>query len=143
MWNVWFKNEAGGVSVQGYGVNAAGNVFEQQFNATGLSSMDWHTLTVTTTFVNGSFNDVVSYSLNGGTAVNGTSWEQYYRLNPEQAGNGNQLFAVNSLLFRTPSSIAGSQGFYFDDLSYTAIPAPGAIALLGVAGLVGGRRRRA
>ena len=32
---------------------------------------------------------------------------------------------------------------YLDNVSVTATPAPGAIALLGAAGLVGARRRRA
>jgi len=35
----------------------------------------------------------------------------------------------------------GSGGFTFSDFSYT-VPAPGALALLGAAGLVGLRRRR-
>ena len=33
--------------------------------------------------------------------------------------------------------------YWFDNVSVTATPAPGAVALLGVAGLVTGRRRRA
>ena len=37
---------------------------------------------------------------------------------------------------------SGGQYFYFDSFTYTAVPAPGAIALLGAAGLVGARRRR-
>jgi len=38
---------------------------------------------------------------------------------------------------------AGSSSGTLSNFSYTAVPAPGALALLGVAGLAGGRRRRA
>ena len=38
---------------------------------------------------------------------------------------------------------AGTESRFMVDVSGTVVPAPGALALLGVAGLVGGRRRRA
>jgi hypothetical protein len=37
---------------------------------------------------------------------------------------------------------AGGGYFYFGSFTYSVVPAPGAIALLGAAGLVGSRRRR-
>jgi len=37
---------------------------------------------------------------------------------------------------------SGGGFFYFDSFSYSVVPAPGAMALLGVAGLAGSRRRR-
>jgi hypothetical protein len=39
-------------------------------------------------------------------------------------------------------SFSGYQLYKFDSLAYTAIPTPGALALLGVAGVAGSRRRR-
>ena len=36
----------------------------------------------------------------------------------------------------------GSFGFDFDNFTYDVVPAPGALALLGIAGLIGTRRRR-
>jgi hypothetical protein len=41
------------------------------------------------------------------------------------------------------SSASGAESGTLFNLSFTAVPAPGAAALLGMAGLVGGRRRRA
>jgi hypothetical protein len=45
-------------------------------------------------------------------------------------------------LFRSRTSGTGGHTLLWDDYSVETIPAPGAIALLGVAGLVGARRRR-
>ena len=33
-------------------------------------------------------------------AATGTTWEDYYRYDPEQLGNGNQVPSVSKLLFR-------------------------------------------
>ena len=41
------------------------------------------------------------------------------------------------------STFSGSTNYGEQEITVTATPAPGALALLGVAGLVGGRRRRA
>ena len=39
-------------------------------------------------------------------------------------------------------NLNGSPYTGFDNIAFSAVPAPGALALLGVAGIVGGRRRR-
>ena len=41
------------------------------------------------------------------------------------------------------TGVAGTVNYTMTNFSYSAVPAPGALALLGVAGLAGGRRRRA
>ena len=47
---------------------------------------------------------------------------------------------VDELVFR---NFAGSQWYLIEDLTLGAVPAPGALALLGIAGIVARRRRRA
>ncbi len=123
--------------------------------ASGLSYTQLHTIDMGIQFVDGVSNvggamygnDIFTIRLNGQTIYTGTTWEAYY-YNYERISSGTpRLQAVDSMLFRvsgsnTPSVSGG--GFYFEDfsISNTAIPAPGALALLGVAGLAGSRRRR-
>ena len=123
--------------------------------ASGLSYTQLHTIDMGIQFVDGVSNvggaiygnDIFTIRLNGQTIYTGTTWEAYY-YNYERISSGTpRLQAVDSMLFRVSGSntpgVSGG-GFYFEDfsISNTAIPAPGAVALLGVAGLVGSRRRR-
>jgi len=90
--------------------------------------------------------------LNGTLIHTGTTWESYYyssaaERNAVASGPGPRLQAVDSMLFRVSGTAAtgtSGNGFYFEDFAIgnTIIPAPGALALLGVAGLAGSRRRR-
>ena len=126
--------------------------------ASGLSYSDLHTVEMGMTFVDGLTtsggntygNDLFTIRLNGSTIYTGTSWEAYYR-NYELITPGTpRLQAADSVLFRVNNSTAGGtpsltgNGFYFEDVvvNNSAIPAPGALALLAAAGLVGTRRRR-
>ena len=122
--------------------------------ASGLSYTQLHTIEMGITFVDGVStvggaiygNDIFTIKLNGSTLYTGTTWEAYY-YNYERISSGTpRLQAVDSVLFRlsgssTPSVSGG--GFYFEDFSISnaAIPAPGAAALVGLAGLLGRRRK--
>ena len=123
--------------------------------ASGLSYTQLHTIDMGIQFVDGVSNvggamygnDIFTIRLNGQTIYTGTTWEAYY-YNYERISSGTpRLQAVDSMLFRVSGSntpgVSGG-GFYFEDfaISNSAIPAPGALALLGVAGLAGSRRRR-
>ncbi len=50
----------------------------------------------------------------------GTTWEDYYRYDPEQAGNGNQVPDVSKMLFReagAPAPLTLGQGYLVDDVT--------------------------
>jgi hypothetical protein len=128
--------------------------------ASGLSYADLHTLEMGITFVDGVNtvggtvfgNDIVRIWLNGSLIHTGTTWESYYYSSTSERNaigtpGAPRLQAVDSMLFRsagTAASGTSGNGFYFEDFAIgnTIVPAPGALALLGAAGLVGTRRRR-
>jgi len=115
-----------------------------------LNYTDLHTIEMGAVFNDGLDNDFFGVRINGGALFAGKTWEQYYSANELITPGTPRLQAVNSLLFRVNNSTSGGtpgltgNGFYFEDVvvNNSAIPAPGALAVLGVAGLVGGRRRR-
>ena len=86
--------------------------------ATGLSRTAAHSLRLEMDLNNGPSNDVVKVTVDSLPAVTDTSWEQYYRNDPEQAGGGNQVPTVDSLLIRQagPAFPANAgKGFLIDD----------------------------
>jgi hypothetical protein len=50
---------------------------------------------------------------------------------------------ITSVSFAPNANTSGSQSIVIEEISFAFVPAPGAVALVGVAGLVGSRRRRA
>jgi hypothetical protein len=63
--------------------------------------------------------------------------------------NGNIAYGANAAYEVARNPTAGTTSAYattgtwgFDNVTFTAIPAPGAIVLLGLAGALGGHRRR-
>jgi hypothetical protein len=71
----------------------------------------------------GAANDVVKIYIDGKLKIRGTTWEDYYRYDPEQSGNGNQVPSVGKLIFPVRRSAADShpanadQGYLIDRVS--------------------------
>ncbi len=121
--------------------------------ASNLSYSDLHRLETTIDFVDGVTtgsdgkiysNDILKIYLNGTLIHTGSTWESYYRLNELITPGTPRLQAVDSLLIRSAGTAATStmgNGFYFEHIEVGNVPAPGAMALLAVAGLTSRRRR--
>jgi MYXO-CTERM domain-containing protein len=69
------------------------------------------------------------------------AWQQNWNVG-YLAGCGGQANDIGDWKIKI-STFSGSTVYGEQEITVTATPAPGALALLGVAGLVGGRRRRA
>jgi hypothetical protein len=103
--------------------------------ASGLARNAAHTIKVTMDFVAGPSNDVVRVYVDGALAHTGTSWENYYRFDSEQFGNGNVVPVVKRVLYRTGGTAApatNGNGFLVDNLSLSSsYTAPCAFSISG------------
>jgi MYXO-CTERM domain-containing protein len=142
-WCGFFADGNGGIQAEAYGIAADANLETGGVFATGLQFGQWYRVALSVTFVDGGVaNDIVTHSvfneagtLMGTTTI--TSWEEGVR----QLGyNGGQIFGLNKMQFQCRGASAGDQA-YIDDITYSSVPAPGAIAMLGLAGLASRRRR--
>jgi hypothetical protein len=85
-----------------------------------LSRTKAHSIRFSITFKTGPGNDVVRIYVDGTEAKRGTSWENYYRYDPEAAGNGNLVSPVSKLLFRESGDAHpanANKGFLVDRVS--------------------------
>ena len=114
-------------------------------SASPLHWGQWYRVDTTINFVDGTSNDVVNVNVYDSSnnlvwTVTNTTWEQYYRLDPEQLPNGNKVTGVDSVQFQMRQDASGiNAGVYVDDLSYASAPLPsvawvgmGLLAMLGV-----------
>ena len=119
-----FEDAAKGVNVFFSDVNGGGSLgtvarFSDTRIAT-LSRSSAHTIKFVIDFETGPGNDVVKILIDGKKQATGRTWENYYRFDPEAAGNGNQVSPVSKLLFResgtaTPSNVG--KGFLVDGVT--------------------------
>jgi len=101
--------------------------FSENYVAT-LSRSAMHTVRFLINFKTGSVtarqgnaDDDVKIFIDGKKVISGTTWEDYYRYDPEQAGNGNVVPLVSKMIFResgTAASTAG--GLLVDNLTVTS-----------------------
>jgi hypothetical protein len=90
-----------------------------------LSRTKAHSIRFGITFKTGPGNDVVRIYIDGTekTPGTGTTWEDYYRYDPEAAGNGNMVSPVSKLLFRESGdahSANANKGFLVDNVSLSS-----------------------
>jgi hypothetical protein len=118
-----FDDEADGVHVFFVDATDAGPLpAPAAFDETEIATLDHahaHAIKLSIAFEDGAGNDVVNVFVDGVHRHTGTTWEDYYRFDPEQSANGNQVPTVSKLLFRESggsASVAG-QGFLIDGVS--------------------------
>ena len=93
--------------------------------ATGLIRTQPHHVRLRMWFFEGRNNDVVQVCVDNTQCVVGHSWEDYYRYDPEQLGNGNQVPDVSKLLFReggVPAPLNLGNGYLVDDVALASVP---------------------
>jgi hypothetical protein len=124
-----FEDQADGVHVFFDDVTDAGPLGTvATFNETDIGTLDRalaHSVGFSIDFKPGPANDVVKIYLDGALKITGTTWEDYYRYDPEQSGNGNVVPNVSKLLFResgtaTPGN--SGNGFLVDGVALESAP---------------------
>lgn len=123
-----FEDQADGVHVFFDDVKDHGPVGTvADFRESDIATLDRrhsHLIGFLVHFNPGPHNDLVTIVIDGRIRKIGTTWEDYYRYDPEQAGNGNQVPAVSKLLFReggAPAPLTLGQGFLVDDVTLASI----------------------
>jgi len=119
-----FEDQADGIHVFFSEVTNAGPIGTvSSFSSEDIATIDRtsaHTIKFVMDFVDGPGNDVVKIYVDGVLKKTGTSWENYYRFDPEQTGGGNLLSEVDTLIFRaggTAAPATAGNGFLFDKVS--------------------------
>jgi hypothetical protein len=112
-----FVDVAGGIEVYFYDVQETG------FEGTLLTTLDRnaHTIKFVMDFNDGPSNDEVSIYIDGVLVHTGTSWEDYYRFDPESIAEQTPRTS-DSLLFRVAGTAAPAtlgNGFLFDNVVIT------------------------
>jgi hypothetical protein len=82
-----------------------------------LSGSSSHLIQFSIDFKDGTANDTVKIYIDSKLVANGTTWEDYYRDDPEPTTQGNQVPTVDKLLFResgTADSLNALKGFLVD-----------------------------
>lgn len=116
-----FEDQLDGVHVFFVDVTDPGNVVDgDTFNETDIATIDRehsHLIKFSIDFKNGPAQDTVKIYIDGVLKITGTTWEDYYRYDTEQAPQGNKVPTVDKLLFResgTANVSNAGQGFLLD-----------------------------
>lgn len=121
-----FEDGAAGINVffdDVQGTTNPANFVETQI-ATDLSRTTSHTIKFVMDFVDGDSNDVVKIYIDGTLVHTGTSWENYYRFDPESNPSlVSNSRTVDSLLFRmsgTATPANAGNGYLIDAVSLSS-----------------------
>lgn len=139
-----FDDQSDGIHVVTYDVVDGGPVGTVAswipFDVATISRTSAHTIKFVIDFVPGSANDVAKLYVDGNLVHTGTTWEDYYRYDPEQLGNGNVVPTTSKLLFReggTAAAATAGNGYLIDNvslLSSTVVPDSQEVSLYHVSG---------
>ncbi|HVM58942.1 MAG TPA: choice-of-anchor C family protein [Candidatus Paceibacterota bacterium] len=145
---VRFEDSASGINVffdDVQGTSNPANFVETQIAGgaaatPALSRTAPHTIKFSMDFVDGPSNDVVQVYIDGVLVHTGTSWENYYRFDPESNPSlVSNSRTVDSLIFRAGGSSVpanSGKGFLFDNVSLSSSTVPPAAAPVCPAGTV-------
>jgi hypothetical protein len=89
---------------------------------TTLSRTSAHAIRFSIDFKNGPGNDRVKIFIDGRKKATGTTWEDYYRYDPEAAGSGNLVPSTSKLIFRESGDanpLNAGNGFLVDGVTLT------------------------
>lgn len=121
---VGFDDQADGIHVIFYDVTNPGPLpTVSSFDSTDVATIDRtnkHSIKFEIELVPGPSNDIVRLYVDGSLEITGTSWEDYYRYDPEQTGNGNVVPGISKLLFRaggTAAPATSGNGYLVDHVS--------------------------
>lgn len=119
-----FEDQSDGIHVFFDDVTDAGPLgTTANFNESYIATLS-HTATHNIKFIidlnDGPSNDTVKVYVDGALKATGTTWEDYYRYDPEQASNSNKVPAISTLLFRAAGTAAPAtqgNGYLFDNVT--------------------------
>lgn len=137
---VGFDDQADGIHVIFYDVSDPGPLpTGASFNSSDIATIDRtnkHTIKFAIDFLPGPANDIVKLYVDGVLKKTGTSWEDYYRFDPEQNGNGNHVPNTSKLLFREGGSAVAAnngKGYLVDNVTLSSsTPVPPSVPTITV-----------
>ena len=123
-----FEDQVDGVHVLFDDVTNPGPIgTESTWNETDIATLSRttaHSIGFSIKFNPGPHNDTVKIYVDGTKLITGSSWEDYYRYDAEQIGNGNVVSPISKLLFRASGTANlgnDGNGFLVDGLSVNSL----------------------
>lgn len=116
-----FRDVSGGTEVIFFDVE--GTSTPANFVSTTVATLDRatpHNIKLTLDAVEGASNDIVKVYVDGSVVHTGTSWEDYYRYDPEAVAEQSQRIIKNVLFRVSASAPTTGEGYLFDNVALTS-----------------------